>query len=65
MRIRTDLVGEGHMYILHVLSAFVGPGTNKSAKELTRTGRTKMFVTLVRQGIEPRVFGFEFRRTYQ
>ena len=36
---------------------------NKSAQELTRSqrDRKKLFLTLPRQGIEPRVFGFEFQ----
>ena len=40
-----------------------GSGTIKSAQELTLGGIEKLFLTLFRQGIEPRVFGFEFRRT--
>ena len=39
-----------------------GSDTNKSAQELTR-GTEKLSLTLPRQGIEPRVFGFEFRRS--
>ena len=39
-----------------------GAGTNKSALELTRKDR-RMPLTLPHQGVEPRVFLFEFRRS--
>ena len=34
---------------------------NKSEQEFTRMGQQKLLLTLPRQGIEPRVFGIEFR----
>ena len=38
-----------------------GSGKNKSAQKLTLRDRKKPSLTLARQGIEPRVFGFEIR----
>ena len=37
-----------------------GSGTNKSAQELTRRCRTSVVHSTPLQGIEPRVFGYEF-----
>ena len=38
-----------------------GSGIERSAQELTRRDRKQLHLTLPRQGIELRVFGFEFR----
>ena len=38
-----------------------GSGTRKPAQELIYEGTERLSLTLPRHGIEPRVFGFEFR----